>query len=69
MDASNTGDLPEWLTVREVAQHYRVSTRTVSRWIAADPTMRVKRLGPAGRIIRIHRSELNRESSLPVSAA
>jgi excisionase family DNA binding protein len=67
MDATfNTG--PEWLTVQEVATHFRVSTRTVTRWIASDTTMKVRRVGPGGRIIRIHHSELNSESSLPVSA-
>lgn len=59
---------PEWLTVHEVAQHFRVSDRTVIRWIAADATMRVRRVGPGARIIRIHCSELNSDSSLPVSA-
>lgn len=58
----------EWLTVREVAQHYRVSERTVTRWVNTDPDMRVRRIGPSGRTIRIHRSELNRDTSLPVSA-
>jgi predicted DNA-binding transcriptional regulator YafY len=57
----------EWLTVREFAAHYRVSERTVTRWVGSDPTMCVRRLGPSGRIIRIHRSELQRET-LPVSA-
>ncbi|MFH9244693.1 helix-turn-helix domain-containing protein [Streptomyces lydicus] len=67
MDMSNDMT-PEWLTVQEFAQHFRVSTRTVTRWVTSDPEMRVRRVGPAGRIIRIHRSELNRESSLPVPA-
>lgn len=67
MDALST-DGPEWLTVHEVAQHFRVSDRTVIRWIAADTTMRVRRVGPGSRIIRIHRSELNSENSLPVPA-
>jgi len=64
-----TSEAHEWLTVREVAQHHRVSERTVSRWIAADTAMRVQRLGPSGRLIRIHRSELNRGMTLPVAAA
>lgn len=58
----------EWLTVREVAQHYRVSERTVTRWVTSDPSMRVRRIGPSGRTIRIHRSELDRGTSLPASA-
>jgi excisionase family DNA binding protein len=59
---------PEWLTVREVAQALRVSDSTIRRQIESDPTMRVRRIGPGGRIIRIHRSELNRDTSLPESA-
>ena len=59
---------PEWLTVKEFAAHYRVSERTVTRWTRTDPEMRVRRIGPAGRIIRIHISELNREAaSLPAA--
>lgn len=56
----------EWLTVREYAKHIRVSERTVLRWVKTDPAMRVWRVGPSGRTIRIHASELNRET---VSAA
>jgi excisionase family DNA binding protein len=59
---------PEWLTISEVASHYRVSHRTILRWTHSDPTMAVRRIGPGGRIIRIHRSELNRMSDLPVPA-
>lgn len=58
---------PEWLTVHEVAQHYRVSARTVNRW-ALSGQLRIRRIGPAGKLIRIHSSELNSETS-PVSAA
>lgn len=57
---SNDGH--EWLTVREFAAHFRVSERTVIRWVATDPDMKVRRVGPSGRLIRIHRSELNREA-------
>lgn len=53
----------EWLTVREYADHYRVSTRTVTRWVSTDPQMRVRRIGPSARTIRIHRSELHRETA------
>ena len=56
----------EWLTVREVAEHFRVSARTVNRW-AASGELRIRRIGQTGRIIRIHRSELNSET--PVSVA
>ncbi|MET9183471.1 helix-turn-helix domain-containing protein [Kitasatospora aureofaciens] len=59
----------EWLTVQELATHYRVSTRTVLRWISADTSMRVRRLGPSGRVIRIHVSELNREFATALPAA
>lgn len=63
--------IPEWLTVREVAEHYRVSTRTVTRW-ALSGQLRMRRIGPTGRLIRIHssalESELNSEHNLPASA-
>jgi excisionase family DNA binding protein len=65
MDTESTG--PEWLTVREFADHFRVSTRTVTRW-AESGQLRVRRVGPTNRLIRIHRSELNSEHDLPVSA-
>jgi hypothetical protein len=51
---------PEWLTRAQFAAALQVSTRTVSRWIAADPTMRVQRLGPTGHRVRVHRSEVER---------
>lgn len=54
----------EWLTLQEFADHFRVSTRTVALWVASDPSMRIRRVGPACRVIRIHRSELHRERSL-----
>ncbi|SFM01684.1 helix-turn-helix domain-containing protein [Streptomyces pini] len=57
----------EWLTVREVAEHFRVSERTVTRWVTTDPNMRVRRIGPSARTIRIHRSELDRDTSLPAA--
>ncbi|GAA2317546.1 hypothetical protein GCM10010234_74570 [Streptomyces hawaiiensis] len=68
MDA--TSDAPEWLTVREVAQHFRVSTRTVTRW-ALSGQLRMRRVGPTGRLIRIHSSALETElnsDTLPASA-
>lgn len=57
----------EWLTVNEVAEHFRVSPRTVTRW-ANSGQLRIRKVGPAGRLIRIHSSELNREQPLPVVA-
>ncbi|MFE7347572.1 helix-turn-helix domain-containing protein [Streptomyces fimicarius] len=48
----------EWLTVNEVARHYRVSARTISRW-AVSGEIRSKRIGPSGRLVRIHRSALD----------
>lgn len=57
----------EWITVEEYAAHYRVAVRTVRRWVEAGH-LRVHRPGPAGRLIRIHRSELNSENSLPDAA-
>lgn len=64
MDATSE---PEWLTVREVSEHFRVSTRTVTRW-ALSGQLRMRRVGPTGRLIRIHSSELNSEHDLPASA-
>ncbi|WNI18843.1 hypothetical protein [Actinacidiphila sp. ITFR-21] len=55
---------PEWLTLQEFADHYGASTRTVALWVASDPGMRISRVGPACRVIRIHRSELLREPTL-----
>ncbi|MGW1980790.1 helix-turn-helix domain-containing protein [Streptomyces sp. NPDC001889] len=55
----------EWLTVSEFATHFRVSDRTVCRW-AESGQLRIRRIGPTGRLIRIHRSELN--SELPATA-
>ena len=63
----DTASKPEWLTVGEVAEHFRVSTRTVTRW-ALSGQLRMRRVGPAGRLIRIHSSELNNEHDLPASA-
>jgi excisionase family DNA binding protein len=54
----------EWLTVTEVAQHYRVSIRTIHRMIQSGQ-LRARKIGP--RLIRIHRSELNSEN-LPAAA-
>ncbi|MFC9678132.1 helix-turn-helix domain-containing protein, partial [Streptomyces sp. NPDC056949] len=56
MDTASSVTGPEWLTVREVAQHYRVSERTVCRW-ALSGHLRMMRVGPTGRLIRIHRTE------------
>lgn len=53
----------EWLTVQEYAIHFRVSPRTVLRWVSSDPDMHIRRIGPNGRTIRIHISELNRKVS------
>ncbi|MCA1842556.1 MAG: helix-turn-helix domain-containing protein [Actinobacteria bacterium] len=52
---------PEWLTVQEYADILRVSPRTVTRWVNKDPEMKMRRVGPTGRLIRIHRSELDRQ--------
>ena len=57
----------EWLTVREVAEHFRVSTRTVNRW-ALSGRLRMRRVGPTGRLIRIHHSALQDELGLPAAA-
>ncbi|MGW4758687.1 helix-turn-helix domain-containing protein [Streptomyces chartreusis] len=55
----------EWLTARQVAAHFQVSERTVYRWVGIDPAMRVQRLGPDGRTVRIHRSILDRDQAAP----
>lgn len=49
-----------WLTVREVAQHYRVSHRTVTRWVASG-AIPAHRVGP-GRLTRIHRSVIDADA-------
>lgn len=64
-DKGETGS--EWLTVAEYAAHFRVAERTVLRWVNSDPNMKVRRIGPTGRTIRIHTSELNRETVLPAA--
>ncbi|MEV7020072.1 hypothetical protein [Streptomyces sp. NPDC093991] len=53
---------PEWLTRAQFAAAVQVHPGTVSRWIRDDPDMRVKRLGPTGHRVRIHRSEIARRS-------
>ncbi|MET9405802.1 helix-turn-helix domain-containing protein [Streptomyces sp. NPDC002935] len=53
-------DAPEWLTRAQLAAALQVHVNTVSRWISGDPDMRVQRLGPSGRRVRIHRSEIDR---------
>lgn len=65
MDTASTE--PEWLTVSEMARHFRVSPRTMNRW-ALSGELRIRRIGPTGRLIRIHSSELNREQNLPAVA-
>jgi excisionase family DNA binding protein len=55
-----TDEGPEWLTRKQFAAAVQVHVGTVSRWIAADPEMRVQRLGPTGHRVRIHRSEVDR---------
>lgn len=54
---------PEWLTRAQFAAALQVHVGTVSRWIAADASMRVRRLGPTGHRVRIHRSELDHRRS------
>ncbi|MFF5853976.1 helix-turn-helix domain-containing protein [[Kitasatospora] papulosa] len=49
---------PEWMTVREVAEHFRVSTRTIHRWVASGE-IRSRRIGPGGRVTRIHSAVLD----------
>lgn len=53
-------DPGEWLTTEEVGRHFRVTARTILRWLEAGEFGNVLRLGPGGKTIRIHRSELDR---------
>lgn len=55
----------DWLTTKQFAALIQVHPKTVSRWVSEDPDMVVKRIGPTGRFLRIHRSELDRRR--PVS--
>lgn len=64
---STADDGPEWLTRAQVAAALQVHVVTVSRWISTDPDMRVRRLGPNGHRVRIHRSEVERRLTIPNS--
>jgi excisionase family DNA binding protein len=48
---------PEYLTATQLGQLLQVSTRTVARWAATDPTMPVTRLGG---VVRFHRARVER---------
>ncbi|MFD4757443.1 hypothetical protein ACFWOJ_00705 [Streptomyces sp. NPDC058439] len=48
-----------------MAAALQVHVVTVSRWISTDPQMRVRRLGPNGHRVRIHRSEVERRLTVP----
>jgi len=51
---------PEWLTPAQVAQQLGMSRRSVYRWAeSGDPALRVRRVGPGERLMRIHRSVLD----------
>ncbi len=55
---------PVYFTVEDVAEMLRVSTKTVTRWAAADPTLPVLRIGNVTRFpaARLDRWLRNRES-------
>lgn len=57
----------EWLTCQQVAEALQVTDRTVRYWATNDPTLSVRRLGPTGRTIRIHRSVLDRDTAARTS--
>jgi excisionase family DNA binding protein len=57
----------QWLTVDEVARHYRVSKRTISRWVVSGQ-IRSKRIGDRGRLVRIHRSVIEEHDTLSAAA-
>jgi excisionase family DNA binding protein len=46
---------PLWGTIRDAADHYKVSSKTIRRYIA-DGTIEAKRLGP--RLIRVNLASL-----------
>lgn len=58
----------EWISVAEYARYFGISVRTATRWATTDPAMRVRRLGPNGRTIRIHITELHSERKIPAAS-
>ncbi|MGF0168759.1 helix-turn-helix domain-containing protein [Streptomyces koyangensis] len=58
----------EWMTVREVATHFRVSTKTIHRWIISGE-LPATRIGPASRTVRIHRSVIDQMTPTLSAAA
>jgi excisionase family DNA binding protein len=60
-------DLPEYLTVRDLAAMLRVSSRTVERWVKDEPTMPVLRIAGTLRFPRprLERWLLAREQGHP----
>ena len=50
-----TKDLPEHLTVAQVAEHLNVTTKTVRRWIAAGG-LKATRVGP--KALRVSQGDL-----------
>lgn len=57
MTARDNQNTSEWLSVIEVADHLRVTRRTVDRYIR-DGHLAATRL-PGGRLLRIRRSDLD----------
>jgi excisionase family DNA binding protein len=55
VSASPEDGLPIFLTVEQVAAMLQVSTKSILRWVAADPSMPVLRVG---RILRFPREQL-----------
>lgn len=61
----------EWLTVHEVADHFRVSYKTILRWIDSGELL-ATRIGPSGgnmRPVRIHRSVIEQMTPTLSAAA
>ncbi|MFD6065367.1 helix-turn-helix domain-containing protein [Streptomyces diastaticus] len=56
------------MTVREVATHFRVSTKTIHRWIISGELL-ATRIGPASRTVRIHRSVIDQMTPTLSAAA
>ncbi len=46
-----------WVTMREAAQYFTVSTQTIAKWIAEDKLTRIQ---PARRVVRISVKSMRR---------
>lgn len=53
---SNTQETPQWVTIRDAAEHYQCSTKTIRRWITQG-LIDAQRVGP--RLIRVSTASLD----------